>query len=223
MSEIDFCNRPRKRNIETYNASLVTSTGGWFGLTANNDEWHYDTYKRILRKDSPFVVVDKDPVIVKGINERAKISQTDITTYCGDLFEVLRSLERPEVRVPLFTYGHFDFCSAASSMQHNAKLEQHIWWLAQWNDLKDTFFFDMTFCKRMDLYRGYETIIDKTIPQAFGSCGWDVYNPKTPYALNGGVNPIKLTQDHITFMHSYKDGSPMVNAMYKVVRKPRSK
>ena len=208
---LPFGERPVKKALEEYNSSLVTQKGGWFGLTGIELEAHLVKFKQVLRPKSPFIVVEFNRTqftrLCGQYMRLPRYLQHNVGIYHNDLFKQLRRIEdaNPSPRVPLFSYGHLDFCRTAVPLMRDESLVEKLYWLAKWNNLKNTFFFDITFSTRMDLCKLYETLMDSLIPAIFYTCGWDVINPK-------GTD---------SFAHRYREyhGSTMVNAFYKVVRR----
>lgn len=227
-AEVDFSNRPVKREIELFNSKLTTQKGGWFGLTADQFLWHYNAYKHNLRKNSPFFVVDYDYNITNAIKKQvAENNLSNVVVKTGDLFDCLKKVGH--YNVPLFSFGHLDFCRTALTLCRDEQLIENLYWLAKWDNLKDTFFFDITFAVRGDHASMYISMLEFTIPQIFMSCGWQVYNTKRGcisyndnceeiYSRSLPYNP-KVEVGN--FMHEYREKRccGMVNAFYKVVRK----
>lgn len=204
----DFAIRPVKRKLEEDNAALVDQRGGWFGLTSDEFSTHYSTFAKHLRIDSPFVIAELDSNKFNTLKNIVGTSNRNVFIHNKDLFEVLKGIERriPKPRVPLFSYGHLDFCITAKVLCRDYNLIENLYWLAKWNNLKNTFFFDITFSTRGDgYYSMWSTLIEELIPIIFGTCGWEVTNPRGDGAFG------------IEYREKQKTG--MVNAMYKVVRK----
>ena len=184
---------PKKEAIENKNAASVQTRGGWFGFTHVSVLTHYNRFKNILRAKSPFLIAEIDPNTAKIIHtEVSKINDTRIHVIDDDLFDKMFNMYpssasncvngTTKYRVPLFSYGHLDFCRTAATLS-DCHIEANIRKLAKWWALKDTFYLDISVCLRGDKgTKSAETLMEKYIPNAFRQLNWKMnYDSKIDY------------------------------------------
>lgn len=200
---------PNKNIIEKRNFNAVKEKGGWFGLTHKSLDKHYHMFKKNLREKSPFLIVERDNSIIPKVREQKRIiGDNRIKIVRGDLFEALFGLYpktgynvidgKPLYRVPLFLYGHLDFCCSACGLT-DEMIEFNIRKLAKWWNLKNNFYLDITVAHRGDKnMMSATTLIEHFIPVSFMQLNWN-------------VEFMEITD--------YKDSSLMRNAFFKFSRK----
>ena len=207
----DFNKKLVKRNLENENRKYILEKGGFFGLTGPAVEAHWKTWHTILRTNSPFLIIEHDPGrfhkmkgSVRKIKRMSPKRSKQIVIKQGDLFRILRRM-KPRSRVPLFRYGHLDYCATSKTLFRDHNLINDLFWLAKWKHLKSPFYLDVTFSIRGDGGM-YKTAMDGLIPSIFSASRWRVSNPKRK-------------RSHI-FHRLYNEPrqTPMVNALYKFER-----
>jgi len=198
----------KKEAVEEKNARAMETRGGWFGLTHTSVIKHYNRFKDKLRPKSPFLIAEHDMATFEIIRKEAiSINDQRIRLIEGDLFDRMFNMYptsacnvvngRAVYRVPIFAYGHLDFCCTAVTLteQH---IESNLRKLAKWWALKDTFYLDISVAHRGD--RGMESariLLEGFVLNTFHQLNW-----KCCYAR-------KI---------DYKDTSMMRNAFYKFER-----
>lgn len=177
-----------KAKLEADKLALVCNKGGWFGLTHKNFMNHYQGYNKHMRSKSPFVAIERDLNTFLLMQKDAKglADRRFIKLIQGDLFEDLFKAYPPygyhtnqrdahgkvKKRIPLFNYGHLDFCCTAAMLTEEG-LEKFLRRLAKWWALKRTFHLDITVSKRGDRDNNSSTVLlDYFIPNAFKQLGW---------------------------------------------------
>ena len=218
----NYSNKLVKRRLEERtseeifeaNAGEVEKKGGWFGIPGPAIAEHYIVGEKNMREGSPFLAVERDTCQLKRM--RSSIStlniaqQSRIKLAQGDLFEVLERLYPNTVkpRVPLFSYGHLDFCKSSKGLANDRSFKSGLCWLANWKQLKDTFYLDFSCSVRPFPPVYYEILLQQTIPNTFFFAGWKVEDPRD------------LERKFILEYRESK-GNPMVNALYKMTRLPK--
>lgn len=199
----DFSLKTNKRCLENEAVKVVQQTGGWFGIPGPAILEHYNTFSTLLRENSPFIAVEENSMQYNKMSSTIKHKQFKtgkFTLIKGELFDVLSSFSKLNPKVPLFSYGHLDFCKTTSVLVREFNLLTNLTWLSKWNQLKDIFYLDITVSCRPDGERMYKRLFQQTIPLIFEAAGWQVTDPR------------KLEE---SFIITYKDGTPMANALYK--------
>jgi hypothetical protein len=203
----NFSTKVKKRQLELETSELISQKGGWFGIPGPAIVDHWNTFKNILKDRSPFLAIEENSLqfnkmstVIEGIEQ--------ISLIKGDLFKVLHSFSQlnPSPKVPLFAYGHLDFCKTATVLIRDYDLLTNLMWLAKWNQLKSTFFLDVSVSCRPDGGESYNKLFQEFIPFIFGICGWVAEDPR------------KLPNK---FVQTYRDSNPMANALYKMVKKEK--
>ncbi len=195
----DFSSKLSKRALEQNTSALIDQKGGWVGIPGPAIVEHFKTFEKILRADSPFIAVEENSMqynkMVQSIEEYKRIKLIK-----GELFDILRSYTKVTPRVPLFSYAHLDFCKTTTVLIREYNLLENLVWLSKWEQLKSTFYLDVSLSRRPDGTNMYSSFLQHTIPLIFKAAGWQVTDPR------------KLDT---AFMFRYRDGNPMVNALYK--------
>jgi hypothetical protein len=173
----------RKEAVEETNAASMTTTGGWFGLTHISVSKHYNRFKDKLRAKSPFLIAEIERDTLKIIHEEAiKINDPRIRVLNGDLFTEMMAMYPATAfntidgsgvyRVPLFSYGHLDYCCTAVALSEQ-NVYRDIRKLASWWALKDTFYLDISVCHRGDKgLKGAKTLLEMYVPNTFEQLNW---------------------------------------------------
>ena len=211
VDEADFHTKQSKRNLEIMNAGFIKHTGGWFGIPGPAVEEHCKLYNEIMRSGSVALLAEIDHgrymEMIKTLKAAKDIKAPErVFLYHEELFTLLRRYQQkfPNPVTPMFRYGHLDFCITAPILLRDHAIYSNLIWLAQWNQLKDPFYLDITVSTRNDKQRGSLHLFESTIVQIFLACGWNVkHNIERP--VNEGC--------HYTL--GYRDGAPMHNALYK--------
>jgi hypothetical protein len=199
INTANFDDKMRKRLLEKQTSGFILQKGGWFGIPGPAIITHYNTFKNILREHSPFIAVEENTMQYNKMQKEVE-NEKRIQLIKGELFDVLRSYTKITPRIPLFSYGHLDFCKTATTLIKKNNLLGDLVWLSQWEQLKTTFYLDISLSIRPDGPTMYNDLLQHTIPMIFRASGWevsDVRKLKSPFIL------------------SYRDGKPMVNALYK--------
>lgn len=201
----DFSSKGHKRLIERETASLITQHGGWFGIPGPAIKEHFDTFKGTLRANSPFVAVEENSMQFNKMSA-AVGDNNKITLIKGELFDILKSYSKVAPRVPLFSYGHLDFCKTVTVLIREYSLLENLVWLFKWNQLKSEFYLDISVSRRPDGEHMYNRFFQYTVPLIFEAAGWEVIDPRN----------LKTR-----FVLKYRDGNPMANALFKLVKKSK--
>lgn len=199
---------PKKEAVENKNAMNMETKGGWFGLTHVSVLRHYNRFKDKLRPKSPFLIAEHDYDTARIVRlEASKINDPRIRVIEGDLFDNMFGMY-PEApcncvdgetiyRVPLFSYGHLDFCCTAVTLSEQ-HIEANVRKLAKWWALKDVFYLDISVAHRGDKrMKSAEILLEKYVPNAFMQLNWKM---------------------HYGRKINYKDSSMMRNVFYKFER-----
>ena len=199
----------KKDRIEQANADKMKHRGGWFGLTHLSLEKHFERFKPMLRSRSPFLAVERDINTCAKMREQARnINDERVRVEYGDIFDKLFSScpssafnvicnGIPIYRVPLFRYGHLDFCCTAATLTEEG-IEKQLRRLAKWWALKDTFYLEVVVAHRGDRNMVNADVLFKHfIPATFHQLRWE------------------LVDKSIT---DYKDTSMMRNAFFEFRR-----
>lgn len=203
----------KKIQNEKSNASKITKKGGIFLLSWLAVKEHYNMYKHILRALSPFDVYECDPATYKEIERRSRILRFNdkrVRVNFGDIFNVLK---KKVGRLPLYVYGHLDFCKTALTLCRDHNLLENLEKLAAWDNLKQVFFLEVTFSLWGDnSYKSDKNyglfVLEKYIPTIFKRYGWKVENPRGHAQKHKGWK----------YSRSYRDGAPMINGFYKFTK-----
>ncbi len=204
INTANFSNKYTKRQLEKDAVKVVDKTGGWFGIPGPAIIEHWDVFKSILRDKSPFIAVEENK---SQYNKMSRLSENinGLTLVNGELFNVLKSFGQlyPSPRVPLFAYGHLDFCKTARILLRDYELYSNLMWLAQWNQIKSVFYLDVSVSRRPDDDIIFTKLFQDLIPFIFSLNGWNVTDPRN------------LQNKYIK---TYSDGNPMVNALFKMTK-----
>jgi len=159
----------------------------------------------ILRENSPFLAVEENIMQYNKMRESIKHIK-GIELIPGDLFDVLEGYAkyRDPLKVALFSYGHLDFCKTAAVLLRDYNLYSNLQWLAKWSQLKTTFYLDISVACRCDEDKMYERFFQTYVPDIFAMCGWKVEDPRNC---------------DTKFYKTYRDATPMANALYKMTKK----
>jgi hypothetical protein len=176
----------KKACLEQANRAFTKGKGGWFGLTHKSLKTHWELFGSILRPRSPFLVVEREKDVYNNIKwHAARIKDPRIKVLYGDVFECLfgayphspcNTVQGKSIyRVPLFTYGHLDFCCSALTLQRDG-FEQRMYQLSRWWNLKDRFHLDVTVSKRGDKkgFRTAKLLLEMVVPNIFEQASWIV-------------------------------------------------
>ena len=164
----DFSNKEHKRLIERETALLITQHGGWFGIPGPAIKEHFDTFKGTLRANSPFVAVEENSMQFNKMSA-AVGDNNKITLIKGELFDILKSYSKVAPRVPLFSYGHLDFCKTVTVLIREYSLLENLVWLSKWNQLKSEFYLDISVSRRPNEEHMYNRFFQYTVPLIFQS------------------------------------------------------
>lgn len=162
----------------------------------------------MLREKSPFIIVERDPAtFVKIEKEAATLNDPRVKIIKGDLIDsVLNNYKKTgrnvingvaKYKVPLFRYGHLDFCCSAVSLTKE-HIEYNLKRLAEWWALKDIFYLDITISPRGDKEgNAARILLNEIIPCTFKQVNWSLTNNITT---------------------KYKDSSIMINSIFTFKR-----
>jgi len=209
IDKADFDKKLVKRNLENENRKFIKETGGFFGLTGPAVEAHWKTWHTILRRQSPFLIIEynsKRFYDMRRSVEELKVKDPrkawKITIRQGELFDMLKRV-RLGTRSPLFRYGHLDFCITSKVLLRDHQLTENLFWLAAWKNLKSPFYLDVTFSARGD--GGMATsVMNEFIPSIFEATGWKTINPKQRFLGRRFINHYREPRQ-----------CAMANALYK--------
>lgn len=202
INSADFSTKIRKRELEKNTADIVAQKGGWFGIPGPAIVEHYETFEKILRAESPFIAVEENTMQFNKMHKAIE-KYNKIRLIKGELFDVLKSYSKITPRIPLFSYGHLDFCKTTSVLIRDYDLLENLVWLSKWNQLKSEFYLDISASRRPDGEQVYTRFFQHVVPLIFEVAGWKVEDPRM---LNN------------KFILKYRDGNPMVNALYKLTK-----
>ena len=183
----------RKEAVENMNAKAMETRGGWFGLTHVSVLKHYNRFKDKLRPKSPFLIAERDYDTARAVRlEASKINDPRIYVLEGDLFDKMFNVYPSTgsncvhgetiYRVPLFSYGHLDFCCTAATLSEQ-HFEANIRKLAKWWALKDTFYLDVSVAHRGDKgMKSAKIMLEDYVPNVFLQLNWKMhYGRKIDY------------------------------------------
>lgn len=214
MLAADYSTKVKKRALEKDAVKVVDQKGGWFGIPGPALKEHWEVFSEVLRPKSPFIVVEESGLqlsrLRKSLETMPRIPKKRITIIKGDLFNVLKGLHtvNPEPDVPLYSYGHLDFCKTTEKLCSKFALQENLKWLSQWSQLKDTFFLDISVCTRPFGPKEAVEFFQHIVPFNWRINGWKVSDPR-----NCKNKYYKIYQD---------SAAQMVNAMYKMERIKRT-
>jgi len=209
IDKANFSKKKVKRRLEAECGELVTQKGGWFGIPGPALKEHWEVFSCNLRELSPFVVFEEDynryKYLKKTLHHMGTTPKKVITIQHIDMLTGLKQLKaaNKNPRVPVFSYGHLDFCKTTNVLLKDNNLFEMLNFIAKWNNTKNIFYLDIsasTRCKNSI----HKQLMEEIIPVIFSINGWKVTNGRKE------TNYCKIYREP----HS----CPMVNALYKMER-----
>jgi hypothetical protein len=217
----DYSKKLNKRQLESLTGDLIqsdrdTAKGDLFGIIGPAVKEHAETWGSLRGEDSQFIMVEKEKKVYEEmIPKWKKLKDPNVLLVHGDVFDTINRIRSNKKHTFNFIYGHLDFCKTAHVLKYEFDLYKNLCWLAKWKKLNDIFWLDVSFSTRTDNKKdsydnSYEMVMENEIPYIFSRYGWKVIN-------------IRPNKDKKTFANEYREPQqcPMVNALYKFIRKPK--